>query len=134
MPGCTSTWYFRKNIKNRKTFQKITKKIMHVPEYGTHHRDKFRAEMTSYAPCGKNDKILTENEIQNFEFLSEFCHFCTGSILCHFGAKFFTVVQSILRYVHDFFRNFSKSFLIFLSFRKKREQVSPGSNMNFRIF
>ena len=37
-------------LKFLKTFRKIPKKIMHVPEYATHHRDNFRTETTSYAP------------------------------------------------------------------------------------
>ena len=48
-----------------KTFQKIPKKIMHVPDHGTHHRVKFRPEMTSYAPCAKITNILSEMRSKN---------------------------------------------------------------------
>ena len=44
---------FSKKYKKTKTVQQIPKNIMHVPEYATHHREKFRTETTSYAPWEK---------------------------------------------------------------------------------
>ena len=64
--------------------------------------------------------------------LSEFCLFSPGSIRCLFGSKFVTVVHSILRYVHVFSRNFSKSFQILKIRKAYRVQVHPGAKMNFR--
>ena len=98
------------------------------------HLWKFSTEKTYFSALCKNDKILTEIQIFGSHFLSEFCHFCTGRILCHFGAKFVTVVRSILRYVHDFFRNFLKSFSNFFMLPKKREQVSPGAKSLLPIY
>ena len=91
---------------------------MHVPDHGTHHLVKFRAEMTSWPPCTKMTNFWQEMRSKNLNFWQEICHFCTGRIRCHFGVKFHTVVRTMVRYVHDCFRNFLKSFQIFLCSRK----------------
>ena len=44
---------FWTKFKKSKKIQKITKKIMHVPEHGVHRCEKFRIEMSSYAPWTK---------------------------------------------------------------------------------
>ena len=44
---------FSKKYKKSKTFQQNPKKIMHVPEHGEHRRDKFRTEISLYAPWEK---------------------------------------------------------------------------------
>jgi hypothetical protein len=37
-------------------------------------------------------------------------------------------VRAMVRYVHDFFRNFMISFRFILIFRKNRKQMLPGAN------
>ena len=49
--------FFREQKKLMKPFQKNAKKIMRVPDHGPHHREKFRTEMSPYAPWGKMTKF-----------------------------------------------------------------------------
>ena len=63
LPSSPAPDFFGK-FKKLKTLQKNAKKIMHVPDHGPHHREKFRTEMSSYAPWGKMTKFW--QEIQNF--------------------------------------------------------------------
>ena len=81
---------FWTKFKKSKKIQKITKKIMHVPQYATHHRDKFRTEKTSYAPWRKKDKFLTANSnfrisfaVRNLSFLPRAHTMTFRGEICH---------------------------------------------------
>ena len=105
---------------------------MHVPEYATHHRDKFRTEKTSYALWEKKTNFWQQMRSENLNLLSEICLFSPGSILCRFGAKKIMVVRNMVRYMRDLFRNFSISFQILKIRKAYRVQVHPGAKVNFR--
>ena len=64
-------------------------------------------------------------------FLSEICHFCTGRPRCHFGAKFHTIVRTIVRYVHDLFRNFFEKFSKKIMLPKITGAYEPGLQYEF---
>ena len=112
-PGSICSRYFRKNKNNRKTFQKIPKKITDVPEYGTHERVNFHNELTLWLTCAKKTSHRSENSNFWISFSVRNLSFFTGRPRCNFVAKFHTGVRTILRYACDFFRNFLKSFSIF---------------------
>ena len=84
LPGAHAPGMLKK-MNKLKNVQKNPKKIMHVPDDVTHDRVKFRTETTSYAPCAKMTKFLSEYEIQNFEFsvrILSFLHRAAAMSFC----------------------------------------------------
>jgi hypothetical protein len=131
-PGLIWALFFGDTKNVSKTFQKIPKKNMQVPEHGTHHRVEFRTETISYTLCRKWTNFLSEIQIFRSQIWHEICRFSTERIQYRFGAKFDMVVCSMFRYVHIFFRNFLKSFETFFCVTKKRAHMSSGSKEVFR--
>ena len=120
---------FSKKKKNKlKTYQKVPKKIMHVPDHGTHHRVKFRPEMDIVCVLCKNDKFPD----LRFKFLDlisdrKFVIFAQGAYDVISGQNFTRWCVPWSDTCMIFFGIFWKVFQIFLCSRKYREHMSPGA-------